>query len=229
MCMTSSHIRYHDGHDIITHTISCHDIVSWHHIRYHGMILYIYTGDIITLRANIIKISLSHRSTGLATKRYQIPCSENEKYLQTDLLTYRQFNQRVDPKWVSKWKLTSLGSRPMDKIDIILYPFVCCIRITLLLLSLACWESSCQLFSYDVSQQKWRTRVQRCIPWWHGSAWFWTSPQAVLTLWREWTHVRMLRTLCSGRCSLPGVQRVLSNTQIVVGSGSVWINRVHVQ
>ena len=64
--------------DIITHTI------SWHDITYDIMISY-YTGDIITLRANIIKISLSHRSAGLTTKRYRLPCSE--KYRLTDSST----------------------------------------------------------------------------------------------------------------------------------------------
>ena len=42
MGMTSSHIRYHDGHDIITYPISWHDItypiitypISWHDITY---------------------------------------------------------------------------------------------------------------------------------------------------------------------------------------------------
>ena len=101
MGMTSSHIRYHDGHDIITYPISWRhhipdimawhhipDIMAWHHIRYHDII---YTGDIITLPPiSLVKISsLNH----LATKRYRIPCSKTKQQID---------RQIVQPKGGSK-------------------------------------------------------------------------------------------------------------------------------
>ena len=100
------------------------DIIAWHLIcQYHGMtttliswhditddilaISWQYHNDIMVLTTITITMILRYATWDTKIGYQKIPDTMQQNRM-THTQINRQLNQRVDPKWVSKWKLISI-------------------------------------------------------------------------------------------------------------------------